>query len=343
MRRLPVYLLLDCSESMIGDGVNAVQQGVETMMRALRTDPHALETVWLSCIGFDREARLLFPLTELTDAQPPKLTVRPGTAIGAALNLCADRIQSEVRRTSIVQKGDWRPLVILLTDGQATDDWTSALKRLGQQVTPRPANIYAIGCGEDVDVAELQQLTDIVLHMPEMTEDRIRKLFVWLTASVTETSRAVDDTQAPGKISLTKLPESVVRVDHPVAARTGPSRQVFLFAQCSKNRRPYLMRFRYLDDFGVYSPVTSHPMDEECLETRDGFALPAISSDQLNGAPPCAYCGAGSAGSCSTCGAVFCREPNSFEQITCPGCQNVLKSRSPNERQQPFDIRQSLS
>ena len=84
MRRLPVYLLVDCSESMIGEGLKAVQTGVETMLRTLRTDPHALETVWVSCIAFDSQARLLFPLTELTDVQPPKLSVRPGTAIGAA-------------------------------------------------------------------------------------------------------------------------------------------------------------------------------------------------------------------------------------------------------------------
>ena len=93
MRRLPVYLLLDCSESMIGEGLSALQTGLNSLLRSLRSDPHALETVWLSCITFDHEARLIFPLTELTDVQPPTLRVRPGTALGAALNLCADRIQ----------------------------------------------------------------------------------------------------------------------------------------------------------------------------------------------------------------------------------------------------------
>jgi uncharacterized protein YegL/DNA-directed RNA polymerase subunit RPC12/RpoP len=342
MRRLPVYLLLDCSESMIGDGVNAVQQGVETMMRALRTDPHALETVWLSCISFDREARLLFPLTELTDAQPPKLTVRPGTALGAALNLCADRIEAEVRRTSVVQKGDWRPLIVLLTDGQATDDWSSALQRLGQKVTPRPANIYAIGCGEDVDISELRELTDIVLHLPEMTEDKIKKLFVWLTASVTESSLGVQEASEGKGINLTKLPESLVKVDHNVSARSGPQRQVFLFARCSKGREPYLMRYRYEDEFGIYLAVAAHKMDAETT-ARESFTLPPISSDQLDGAPPCPYCGSQGAGSCGSCGMVFCSDPNGFGDIVCPGCQHTLKRRSPNEKQGSFQVRQSLS
>ncbi|MEO6753925.1 MAG: VWA domain-containing protein [Chthoniobacteraceae bacterium] len=344
MRRLPVYLLLDCSESMIGDGLNAVQAGVETMFRALRTDPHALETVWLSCITFDREARLLFPLTELTDVQTPKLRVRPGTAIGAALNLCADRIQSEVQRTTTEQKGDWRPLIILLTDGQPTDDWTSALKRLGSNVKPRPANIYAIGCGQDVDTASLRQLTDIVLHLPEMTEERIKKLFVWLTASVTEGSRGIHEPNDGAGINLDKLPETIVKVDQNYQHQCSDTpRQVFLFGQCSKQRKPYLMRYRFEEQFGVYLPVASHVMEMEGGGGRESFALPKISSEQLDGCPPCPYCHAPGAGACGTCGTIFCSDPQGFEDVVCPGCQTTLKRRGPNEQQGSFQVRQSLS
>jgi len=328
---------------MIGDGIKAVQQSVETMLQTLRTDPHALETIWISCITFDREARLLFPLTELTEVQAPKLQVRPGTALGAALNLCADRIQTEVRKTSVMQKGDWRPLIILLTDGQATDDWTSALKRLGQKVKPSPANIYAIGCGEDVDVAELRELTDIVLHLPEMTPDRIKKLFVWLTASVTETSHGVNDVTPEKGINLSKLPECVQKVDHTAVARQGPPRQVFIFARCTKSRQPYLMRYRYEEELGVYLPKDSHPMDSETLSNRETFALPEIPSELLDGPSHCPYCYALGAGSCGNCGTVFCSDPGGTESIVCPGCQNTLQRRSPNEPQRSFRIRQSLS
>lgn len=344
MRRLPVYLLLDCSESMIGDGLKAVQSGTETMLRSLRTDPHALETVWLSCIAFDSEARLLFPLTELTDVQPPKLRVRPGTAIGAALNLCADRIQQEVRRTTADQKGDWRPLIILITDGQPTDDWSRALQRLGQQVKPSPANIYAIGCGEDVDTESLRRLTDIVLHMPDMTEDKIKKLFVWLTASVTEGSRGVHEPNEGAGINLDKLPDTIVKVDQNYRHQPSDSpRQVFLFARCSKTRLPYLMRYRLDPETDIYCPVGAHTMDAESMGERGTFAVPSIGSDRLDGSPSCPHCRAPGAGSCGNCGTVFCNTPGNAEDVICPGCQGVLKRRSPNAQQEPFQVRQSLS
>ena len=44
MRRLPVYLLLDCSESMAGPAIEAVEQGVQTLVGELRGNPLALET-----------------------------------------------------------------------------------------------------------------------------------------------------------------------------------------------------------------------------------------------------------------------------------------------------------
>ena len=47
MRRLPVYLLLDTSGSMMGEPIEAVKNGVEILVSSLRQDPYALETAHL--------------------------------------------------------------------------------------------------------------------------------------------------------------------------------------------------------------------------------------------------------------------------------------------------------
>ena len=53
MRRLPIYLLLDCSGSMMGEPITAVQTGLQNLVATLRQDPYALETAFISVITFD--------------------------------------------------------------------------------------------------------------------------------------------------------------------------------------------------------------------------------------------------------------------------------------------------
>src|SRR5207244_4464848 len=96
-RRLPFYLLLDCSESMVGEPLEAVEQGLKLLTTELMSDPMALETAWLSVIGFSRTAIQIVPLTELLKFTPPTLSVGPGTSLGAALDLLTNRLTSEVR------------------------------------------------------------------------------------------------------------------------------------------------------------------------------------------------------------------------------------------------------
>ena len=129
--RLPIYFLLDCSESMIGPGIESLSQAVDGMLRELRRNPQALETAWISFLTFAGKAEQQTPLTALEDVQPPRLKIAPGTALAAAVQLTADAISREVKRSTPLQKGDWKALVFIITDGCATDDGVDSIRRLG--------------------------------------------------------------------------------------------------------------------------------------------------------------------------------------------------------------------
>ena len=73
MRRLPVYLLLDTSGSMYGEPIEAVKNGVQTLISTLRSDPYALETAYISIITFNSSAQQITPLTELASFQQPNI------------------------------------------------------------------------------------------------------------------------------------------------------------------------------------------------------------------------------------------------------------------------------
>ena len=137
MRRLPVYLLVDTSGSMHGEAIESVRNGLQVLVSALRQDPYALETAWLSVITFDSRAQQITPLTELMSFQIPELRVSGMTAMGEALSLLADCIQREVVKGSAEQKGDWKPIVFLLTDARRPMTSTAA-SMLSAKLKPAP-------------------------------------------------------------------------------------------------------------------------------------------------------------------------------------------------------------
>ena len=110
MRRLPVFIVLDVSESMAGKAIEEVQSGIKLLTDALMSDPFALETVYISLIAFAGKAKTLVPLTYILDFTPPKLPIGSGTNLSEALNLLMREIDTNVKKNTPASKGDWKPL-----------------------------------------------------------------------------------------------------------------------------------------------------------------------------------------------------------------------------------------
>lgn len=335
-RRLPVYILLDCSESMIGESIEAVQKGVNLLLKQLRSDPHALETAFVSIITFHATAQQIVPLSELSEVQTPRLEVRPGTSLGAAFKLLRDCINREVKKTTTDRKGDYRPIVFLLTDGQPTDDATAVKRAISQLTNPRIANMYAIGCGDDVDLESLHGVCDAVFKLEDMSPDKLKKLFIWLSASVQSASVAVGAGDAVGGIDLNKKPADVEEVLPGTHHYDGTPRQVFLKVFCSSVRRPYLVRYRLHPEYERYVPVVVHPLESN-IDSGPKFEVPPINSSMLLGVAPCPYCENPSGGVCS-CGGIMCAPSKMPANVRCPQC---LKSITLGDGDGEFTINQS--
>ncbi len=192
-RKLPVYVIVDTSGSMVGESIEAVKNSSKLLIRSLRKDPQAQETVEISFLEFNSQASVLIPMTDIPNVQEPSFVAGGSTSLGAVIDLLADCIKTDVQKgdTKTEQKGDYKPLVFLLTDGFPTDDRKTAIERFDK----KSVNFIA-SCGvpgADMSVLEKISGSDYVIELSSATEDDIAKYFQWISQSIQVASVSVSN------------------------------------------------------------------------------------------------------------------------------------------------------
>lgn len=335
MRRLPIYFLLDVSESMVGEPIEQMQNGIRTIIQELRTDPYALETVFVSVIAFAGKARTLIPLTELFKFYPPTLPIGGGTSLGYALDFLMNDIDSSIQKTTTEVKGDWKPIIFLFTDGTPTDNPDNAFQRWNTKYR-KSCNLVAVSIGDNVDTKVLGNITDNVLRLKDTDENSFKAFFKWVTASIKTSSVSVAEYSsdelklAPmDGINLEKVDTTqVYRVDENFAVVMG---------KCQTTKRPYLIKYakriKPLDVEGLehynvtdFKLVGAFPIEEESYKmlSDNSQSKRNINTIELFGSPTCPCCGNQFGIVVCECGNIFCVGEESRNKCPWCGLEGVL-------------------
>lgn len=210
MRRLPVYFLLDTSGSMNGEPIQALNNALSGMINSLRSDAQASETLWVSIITFDREIKEVVPLTELQSFQLPEIMCPPSgpTFTGKALELLYEKASSDIRKGTPTQKGDWRPLLFIFTDGKPSD------LQLYSEMVPKIKSLNfgsIVGCaaGHVADDSKLKELCDAVVHLETSDSTTLKQFFRWVSDTIEQGNKSMGTTDV---VTLPPVPSEVHQV-----------------------------------------------------------------------------------------------------------------------------------
>jgi len=177
-RRLPIYLLLDCSASMTGEAMEAVHQGIKALMGDLRNDPQAIETAYISVITFNSTAQQICPLKELGLFKEPELKTGGSSALGEAMKILDFCLGKEISKES-PGKNDWKPIVFIMSDGHTTDIW----KPFSGKVKER-CEIICCAAGYEANLSLLKDITKNIVELNNLQPDTFRSFFKWTSVRV---------------------------------------------------------------------------------------------------------------------------------------------------------------
>lgn len=189
-RPLHFIFIADCSGSMMGAKIqslnHAIREAIPHMRDVAHGNPNA--AVLVRAIRFSAGAQWHVVQPTPVDAfEWSDLSVYGMTDMGKALSLA-----SEALGTRVMPERALPPVLVLISDGQPTDDFDGGLRTLMAEPWGKKAVRIAIAIGEDADLAVLRrfighaEIEPLLAHNAQELVDYIR----WASTAVLKAASA---------------------------------------------------------------------------------------------------------------------------------------------------------
>ncbi|WP_229068944.1 hypothetical protein [Actinoplanes sp. DH11] len=195
---LPVYIVADESGSL-GPQIEEINQGLESLLDAMRNSPLAAAKIRLSIIGFAEDAEVRLHLADVRQTTtPPLLQSRGASIYGAAFSKLRDLIPADLVTLKSEGYSVHRPAVFFLSDGQPSDGdgWRPAHQSITDRSIARWApTIIACGVGDAeaetmLNVATSPEYAFVVAHGVDIGP-AVSQFCLALTSSVVASGKSL--------------------------------------------------------------------------------------------------------------------------------------------------------
>ena len=117
---MPFYLICDVSYSMIND-MTALNDGVQRLRRSIVAEPLVDDVAHIAVMTFSDTAKVIMPLSQMSETPVPPLSVEGGTNYGEAFRELARVIPADAAALKAQGYRVFRPCAFFLTDGEPND------------------------------------------------------------------------------------------------------------------------------------------------------------------------------------------------------------------------------
>ena len=189
-RPLHFFWVVDCSGSMMGEKIAtanyAIKDAIPGMRKAAEENPNA--QLLIRTLRFETGAQWITPTPVPVDEfEWEPLELGALTSMGMAFDMLADQLEMPPMSEKALP-----PVIVLLSDGNPTDDYRTGLNRLLSLPWGRKAVKIAIAIGQDVDVAILEEFTgNRELVLQANNADQLAKMIKWASTVAKQVSSPV--------------------------------------------------------------------------------------------------------------------------------------------------------
>lgn len=182
MRRLPVYILINTSSSISDGTLQDFKSCINLLIETLKEDPKILETAYTSIITYDSTITRLSSLSPLQSFKIPTIKIGKHTAsFNHALLQLSAIIDNELIKNTYEQKGDWKPIIFILTD---KDNIIKITKEVEELVCDKCGRIIICIETESVNLDKYRKITDVILPIESLDKHIIKSQIYWISKSI---------------------------------------------------------------------------------------------------------------------------------------------------------------
>ena len=194
-RPLPVIVLADISGSMSTEGkIDSLNQAIREMLHTFQDESDLRAEIHVAVITFGGGAKIHTPLQPASRLEWIDMNAGGGTPMGESMRLARELLEDKQQL-----ERPYHAAIILVSDGQPTDEWRNQMNELISKGRGAKADRIAIAIGSDAD----QQMLKEFINHPEkqvlFAEDasQIRGKLQLATATISMRSRSINPNMVP--------------------------------------------------------------------------------------------------------------------------------------------------